>query len=80
LTTVRAKLKAAEDSASSQASLNTHLQHKLSAAEVALSRATAQLQQVQSSHQALLDATKKQQEAQERQHAAHNHTDAEVGT
>jgi chromosome segregation ATPase len=80
LAAVRAKLKAAEETAACQASLNTHLQNKLSAAEAGLSRAQSQVQQLQASHQALLDTAKQQQEGQERQQAAHNYTDAEVRT
>lgn len=80
LAAARGKLKAAEDVAASQASANTQLQHRLSAAEAALIRATTQLQQLQASHQALLDKTSQERQIQEGQQAAHNHTNAEVRT
>lgn len=78
LAAVRAKLKAADELAAAQSSLKTQLQEKLATAESGLKSTTGRLQQLQTTHQALLDETKRQREAWGEQQATRGHTEREV--
>jgi chromosome segregation ATPase len=78
LAATRTKLKSAEESASTHASLNTQLQQKLAAAESGFTAARTQLQQLQAAHQTLAEQLKWQREAWGEEQAAHTHADSRV--
>lgn len=79
LVAVRAKLKAAEDSAAAQQVVSQQLQQKLSTAESGLLTASARVQQLQAAHQALSEELKRQREACGEEETAHKNADAQVG-
>lgn len=78
LLATKTKLKSAEESAATHASLNTQLQQKLAAAESGFTAARTQLQQLQGPHQTLTEQLKRQQEAWGEEQAAHTHADTRV--